>query len=240
MARIPKFSVFCLIIILLVSSMLLIMPSNAQTITKPSVPEFTLKPTANTFIIPPYSTINPYTGENQTLSPGYSGTSRGVEITVQNQPFTPYTDIGGNLINVYYNVSLKGSFGNVWGHYPDATYEDLFNASTSTYTVIEVSMEPYPSIPDGGSLDFRLQALIGHYNYDTTPSGVKYVTGFTALETSDWSKPQTVTLTKIYSSSPSPSPTVPEFPLLAVFSLFVVIPLMAIIVKKRICLKAYN
>lgn len=210
-----------LLIILAILSLTLVTAHQVSgSETKLPPPVFTLKPTTNNFSISPTSTINPYTGENET-SPSYSGVSRGIEITIKNQPFTPYTDADGNLINVYYNVSFKGHFGDVWGHYPDATYEDLFNASTSTYTIINVSMEPYPSIPDGGQLDFRLQALIGYYNYNTAPSGTKYVTGFTALETSDWSNTQTVTLTRIYSTSPNPSPTIPEFSAFAILSLMV-------------------
>ena len=198
-----------LIVLLAISSLIIAEIANAQTTPKPTVPEFSLKYLVTQFTIPPYSTINPYTGENQTLSPGYTGYRRSVEISVINQPYSPYINTDGDYIQLYYNVSLKGHYGDIWAHYPDSTYLNLFNASASAKTVIEVSLEPYPSIPDDSLLDFRLQAIIGHYNYETTLSGAKYVTGFTAFETSDWSNTQTVTLSGSSISAATPNPTSP-------------------------------
>lgn len=181
--------------------------TDVSGIPKPSVPEFTLKFVEDSYDVAPTTTIDPYTGKTIT-HPGYVVYHRTIEITVKNQPFSPYTDANGNYINVYYNVSFKGHYENSWAHYPDSTYEDLFNASASDYTVIRMSLGNYPSIPDGAQLDFRLEALIGHYDYDRTPSGTEYVTGFSAYATSGWSDAQTLTIGESQTPTPSP-PTTP-------------------------------
>jgi len=178
-------------------------------VSKPSVPEFTLKFVIDSKEIAPTTTIDPYTGKTITHH-GYVLYYRTIEITVKNQPFSPYTDANGNYINVYYNVSFKGHYEDSWAHYPDSTYEDLFNASASDYTIIRMSLGNYPSIPDGAQLDFRLEALIGHYNYDRTPSGTEYVTGFSAYTTSGWSDAQTVIIGE--SQTPTPSPAITPTP----------------------------
>jgi hypothetical protein len=168
---------------------------------KPSIPIFTLEYVVTPFNVPEVSRINPYTGENESLSPSFSGERQYIEITVENQQFTTYTNLNGNPVNLFYNVSFKGHHSIVWGHYPDSAYEDLFNASMSDYTSILVPIDS--SIPDKGKLDFRLEALIGHYNYETTASGVEYVNGFTAFERSGWSDVQTITISQSPSSGNS-------------------------------------
>jgi hypothetical protein len=187
--------------------------TDVSGIPKPSVPEFTLKFVIDSRDVAPTTTIDPYTGKNIT-HPGYVLYYRTIEITVKNQPFSPYTDANGNYINVYYNVSFKGHYEDTWSHYPDSTYVDLFNASASEYTVISMSLGNYPSIRDGSQLDFRLEALIGHYNYNRSPAGTNYVTGFSVYETSGWSSTQTITLgesqTPIPSPATTPTPTAPN------------------------------
>lgn len=195
-----------LLILLLVSSSYLMSSLVCASTAKPSVPEFTLKYVVAPYNVPPAFRINPYTGENETLSVGYSGWIHHIEITVKNQPFNPYIDTNGNTVNIFYNVSLKGHHQDVWGSYPTSTYENLFNASNSDCTVIQVE-RGYPSIPIGGKLDFRLEALIGYYNYNRAPSGTEYVTGFSVIESSGWSNIQTITVPA--SSAISPTPTLP-------------------------------
>ena len=59
-------------------------------------------------------------------------------------------------------------------------------------------------------LDFRLEALTGHYNYAQAPDGTKYVTGFSVYETSGWSETQTITVGE--SQDSSTEPTIPTSP----------------------------
>ena len=204
-----KSATLMLITVLVLSSLILVGSAFAQSTPKPSVPKFTLNFVTESKEIAPSTTIDPYTGKNIT-QPGYVLTYRIIEITVKNQPFSPYTDANGNYINVYYNVSFKGHYGDAWSHYPDSTYMSVFNASASDYTVIRMSLGNYPSTLDGSQLDFRLEALIGHYNYDQSPDGTKYVTGFSVIESSGWSETQTITVGESQNSSPEPTtPTSP-------------------------------
>ena len=112
---------------------------------------------------------------------------------------------------MFYSVNIKGHFSDTWSHYPDSTYQDLFNASASDNTIIEISLGEWHEIGPNSQLDFRLQALLGHYNYGSFND----ITGFSTYESSDWSNPQTITVYP-YSSSPTPTststPAVPEFP----------------------------
>ncbi|MGD6808109.1 MAG: hypothetical protein ACQCN3_00260 [Candidatus Bathyarchaeia archaeon] len=187
-----KSSVFLLVFILATS--VLITGGLVSAADKLSVPEFTLEYVVTPVNSPPTTWINPYTGKNESLFPSYNGETQSVEIKVKNQPFNPYIDTDGNIVNVYYNVSLKGHYSNIWSQYPDSTSENLFNASNTDITVITIPLGNYPNIPNGGKLDFRLEAIIGHYNYNQAPSGTEYVTGFSVFESSDWSKTQTVTI----------------------------------------------
>ena len=84
------FAVF-FILIMAISSLSLIMvkPANAQSIPTPSVPEFTLSYIVRPYDIGPSYTINPYTGENETLMPAIHTTQSFVDITVKNQHFSP-------------------------------------------------------------------------------------------------------------------------------------------------------
>jgi len=204
-----KSATLLLIIVLTASSFVMTGCAFAESITKPSVPEFTLNYVTESKEIEPSTTVDPYTG-NTITHPGYVLTFRIIEITVENQPFSPYTEANGNYINVYYNVSFKGHHGDTWSHYPDGTYMSVFNASDSEYTVIRMSLGNYPSILDGSELDLRLEALIGHYNYAQAPDGTTYVTGFSVIESSGWSEAQTIKIGE--SQASSPEPTIPTSP----------------------------
>jgi hypothetical protein len=172
--------------------------TDVSGIPKPSVPEFTLSYVVRPYDIGPSYTIDPYTGENITLLPEIHTTTAWVLITVKNQPFSPYTDADGNYIELWYNVSLKGHFGHTWGHYPNSRALDLYNASAET--VIDIPLGEWPELGPNSQLDFRLEALIGHFNYDRLGA----ITGFSTYEASGWSNTQTIT---VYPSSSSPTPT---------------------------------
>jgi hypothetical protein len=90
-----------LVIILAVSSLMMIESAFAQSIPKPSVPEFTLK-----FVNASYATttVNPYTGLSETKQIS----NNSIQIKITNQPFS-YSDN-----QMYYNIRAKPSFGNDW------------------------------------------------------------------------------------------------------------------------------
>ena len=49
------------------------------------------------------------------------GKNKTIAFTVENQPFTPYTDSIGNYIGLYYNFEVKGHFTDTWTQYPLCT-----------------------------------------------------------------------------------------------------------------------
>jgi hypothetical protein len=93
-------------------------------------------------------------------------------------------------------------------------------------------------VPNGGQLDFQVQALVGHnstmwYNRSPFYAGVGWYVSAVAYDSAgNWSPTQTVTIGQ---SSTSPTPTVPEFPsLLVILSIFIVVLLsIAVLVRVR-------
>jgi len=216
--------------------MIALKPANAQSIPKPSVPEFTLKYIDNSYEMPPTatSTIDPYTGKTiTTTSPGYQVEEKSIEITVTNQPFTPYTDAEGNLVNIFYNVRYKGHFGGE-SDWITPFYRTIRNGipgftaknpqSSSGYTTIIVPSE----FRVGDVVDFQVQRMEGfHTPWEPLPMpmGTSKFTG----QYSDWSNTQTIIIPSS-DGSPAPSPTVPELSWLVIvpllFSLFAIVVLV--------------
>ncbi|MDR2720515.1 MAG: hypothetical protein LBC03_06920, partial [Nitrososphaerota archaeon] len=179
----------------------------------------TVKLVDNSYVVPPYSTttVDQYTGkETTTTTPSYHVNQKSIEITIKNQPFTPYTietnvpalcgpNGQGQEFNLYYEVQVKGHFGEDW-----RTFDNLYHViqSESGYTVVS-------GVVDYGAnsqLDFRVRASIG-YTYDALRDSLAamYYPGpmwSVQLTTnqSDWSKIQTYTIPP---SSPSQTATLP-------------------------------
>ncbi len=123
----------------------------AQSIPKPSVPEFTLKYVDSSYDVSQTYGIDPYTGQNRTINAGYHVDNRTLVFTIKNQPFAPYTDSNGNYIDLYYNFRAKGHYGNNWFQYPFSnhptdSYPSISGQSTWRYTGIYSTYSPkYPA-----------------------------------------------------------------------------------------------
>jgi hypothetical protein len=222
--------VFCIILATILAASSLIISANAQTVPKPSVPEFTVRIADYSYDIPPTTptfTIDPYSGEQEQLtygSDGYRVANKSIEFTIKNQPFTPYNDSNGGHIGLYYNFRYKGHYGTEsdWAYYPfnpdglssqryggiDFTYLVPYEASDSEYTI--VSMDSWTlgtlGIPDYGGVDFQVQAQIGYIfeqgdSYSHRVWGDNY--NFTG-ESSNWSNTQTISFDE---NTPVESPT---------------------------------
>jgi hypothetical protein len=259
MRFLSKSLILLLIISFAISGLSLsIKPTTAQTITKPSVPEFTVKYVDFSYDVPATYGIDQYTGKNVTINEGYHVDNRSIEFTIKNQQFTPYTDSNGNSIKVYYNFGFKGNYGDVWTYYPlDSNGRSVFHyggifvevtpiayvASNSTYTVLLLSSSLLgtgyrQTLPDGVQVNFQVQALVGYFVVNEY--GYYILTG----ESSDWSSTQTVTIGETSTSpnptpsptntiSPTPTPTVPEFSWLALMPFSLVLLSVAIVLKIR-------
>jgi len=250
--------VLILTVTLSVLSLLITKPANAQAIPKPSVPEFTLKLADHSYDLPPTTstTTDPYNGKTITTTiPGYHVTNITIDLTIKNQPF-PST-INGNASNLYYNIRIKGNFGQEW-NYPYSSFptwassnsdalvgnysHSLPAQSTTGYTVLS-----FPSIYRvGDQVDFQVEAILGIqyvYSVDLLPNNEHIIPGLNyntydysfVHNASGWSPTQTVTIpaSSVTYSSPTPTPTVPEFPILAILPLFVILLLISIKVRHR-------
>lgn len=193
------------IVFALVASCLL-MAASVQAQTKPATPEeFHITFSAHPYDVAPTYTTDPYTGEKRITEAGRHMENKTIEVSIKNQPFTPYTDANGNNIGLYYNISYKGLYEDEW--------HTLYNhvaATNNEYTVLSKSQ--FGDFPDGVKVEFRVQACIGYYTtwqyfmecYEYNFNGV----------TSDWSNVQTVTITgnqvtppPTWTPAPTPNPS---------------------------------
>lgn len=186
----------------------LIVLCTASSIPKPAVPEFTLEVIEHPYDVPPTTTIDPYTGNTTITRFGYHEENRSIEVTIKNPPFSPYTDVDGNNVGLFYNITVKGHYENTWDYCFNNPYRGLLNASDSDYTIISMTIGNHLEVPSGGyplegvdtgdQVDFQVQAQIGYYNITYTgmwapvPGGDFYYV-FTG-ESSGWSETQTITI----------------------------------------------
>lgn len=202
-----------------------------SSIPKPSVPQFTVKFVDSSYDVPTSYSIDPYTGANVT-QPSHHVENRSIELTINNQPFTPVWVQEGTsnwTAHFYYNVRVKGHYAENWttlyiiGEGP--------TPSNSDYTVISYQLTLSPTQPDQGytlenrntnsnsltglppnsQIDFQVEAMIGAahrgYNPDATDQLQMFPWVFDGEE-SGWSNTQTVTISDGTSTAtPSTSPS---------------------------------
>lgn len=233
------------IALLAASSILILGNTSAASIPEPSAPEFSIHYVEHPYEVPPTYQIDQHSGENITIQEGYHQQNRSIELVIQNQQFTPYEDSQGNLIELFYNVSAKGHYGDQWHYYPTWLRMLPITASDNQVTVLSFGLDVnyeennqygfwYGNLEAGDKEDFRVQALIGYYDYpyDRALEDNEFIG-----ETSEWSSTQSITIP----ASASPSPSVPELSVIVILPLFLAIPLlMALLLKKNIRLKTYN
>jgi hypothetical protein len=208
MASLDKGLLLCLVIIFAATIFLTVIPANAQTIPKPSVPEFTLK----------------YVERSFTTVDGVYYDSKTIEVTIANQPSLNHS--------LFYNVKYRINNGNWKDIY---TNDDAYPPqSDSDYTIILVPLHPQGNntlVPANSILDVQVEAMIGYihrgYNPNHTSQLDMYPYVFTG-ETSGWSNTQTITLSD---NSVSSTPNVPEFPFILIVCLLLVGLATALMVK---------
>jgi hypothetical protein len=167
------------------------------SISKPAVPEFTVKLVDRSYDVPSSSSIDPYTGQI-VIHPGYHVENKTIEVTIKNQPFIP-TNIYGWNTSFYYNVRIKGHYADDWiALYPPA--DNPLKPSNSDYTTLSLTQ----SYPSNAQIDFQVEAMIGYVSH-TTEFASWYFTG----EESGWSNTQTITIgeSQTPTSPPANSPT---------------------------------
>jgi hypothetical protein len=209
-----KLATLLLIAVLVLSSLVMVGSVFAESIPKPSVPEFTLKFVDNSYDVPPTYEVNPYTGENVMTEEGYSAENKSIVITIKNQPFTHYYD-NGTPIGLFYDVRFKGSFQEYWRQAYEApnsfTPKYLNDDSLPEYTEISFPLENFAfagEIPKSGEVNFQVQALIGYRTYyrESWYFMDAYDVTFTG-ESSGWSNTQTITIGEEQTPTPEPTST---------------------------------
>ena len=173
-----KLATLILIIVVTVSSLFMVGSAFAQSIPKPSVPEFSVA-----------------LAENKTI-----------EVTIKNQPFTPYEiqDLDGHnwAVNFFYNIRIKGPFTEDWIELYNPSDGYVRQDSESEYTVRAYTLGENTDtvlgtkmirLPDEGIIDFQVEAMIGYVDREIiipVPG-----TGWIFIgETSGWSTTQTLVI----------------------------------------------
>lgn len=209
-----------MVALLAASSLVLVGSVSAESIPKPSVPEFTVKYVDYSYDTPATYGTDPYTGKTIVTNPSNHVDNRTVQITIENQPFTTYMNENGIAINLFYNVRYKGSFGENWtmmfgeqaqwlgGTNPYLTYGYALQEPTSSKTTVILTL-PWNIV--SGQMDFQVEALIGYTNRSLEQGGIMYARwtyDFYGQE-SGWSSTQTINLSNgSVSPSSTPNPTV--------------------------------
>ena len=179
MACLGRFFSILLVTLLTASSLIMVESANAQTIPKPSVPEFTL-----------------YVVESS------------MEVTIRNQPLTPYENGSYPGLYYVFRYGDNNTRIGSWNYDPiyfvlPSTFGGYHKASDSDFTIISLSLEgkQFPS----GQIGVQVGALIGNQYPTKEQNGTVY--GFDGVF-SGWSNPQTIALSD-ESVSPSPIPEFP-------------------------------
>jgi hypothetical protein len=211
MDRISKGFALFFILIMGISSLSLLMfkPAIAQTITKPSVPQFTL----NLIGLSQVQIII----ENQPLVLTMSNESLYYNIRVKEHNSDNWTELYTN--NRPDLPILKGT---------------IPIQSDSQNTTLDYSAYGYYQ---GAELDFQVIAMYGHYYTQESASHDPLVPSQTVFSVladgeSGWSSTQTLTIGQ-NSATTTPSPTVPEFPIWVVLPFFASVLLIPVYLKYR-------
>ena len=190
------------VVILAISSLMMFGSASAQTLPKPTVPQFHLKVIEHSETLPPVYEIDQFTGKNVTIFEGAYYEWRTLDFTVENQQ-TPTPN------NLYFNIRYKGEYSSNWTYlYHGDTYARAQLGQTSIISFLisgqAVHGDLYPlPIPAGAKVDFQVEAMIGGI-FRKSP---EFASGYEFRgETSGWSNTQTITI-PITSASASPNPT---------------------------------
>jgi len=233
----------CLLLVAMLGavSLLAVQPSAAQSIPKPSVPEFTMRYVDRSYDAPPttITTTDPYTGKTttETIYQGYHVENETIEFILKNQVYIKNENTTGYWASgLFYQFRFKGHYEDE-SHWkteppPSGHFYGYFQASNGAETVISLSLQKMASdhylqsLPKiGAQIDFQVQAHVGHEEE-------RAVTIVFVGESSGWSPTQTITIPPS-DSSPAPSPTVPELPWFTLLPVCLLVLFAALVLKRK-------
>jgi hypothetical protein len=217
-----KYAALLLIAFLAVSSLIMVESALAQSIPKPSVPEFNVKLIDSSYVIPETTKVDPYTGQTVT-QPSQHVEARTIEIRIKNVAFTPFEITNGSntyTAQFYYNIRFKGHYEPEWREAYNPNTNWLPGRDSGAETVLSLQGEYssteglkltpanagfYATFPPNAQVDFQVEAMIGYVHH------VVSIPLFSALvfegETSGWSATQTITISEGQTPTPSPATT---------------------------------
>jgi hypothetical protein len=244
MEKISKAIALTLTLTILLSCLpsLTVKPALANPISytppKPSIPEFTLNYTDNSYEVADNFFQN-----------------KSIEAVIKNQP---------SFEVICYNINSKNHSSENWSSYDYYSYESYVEepypyngsnytggrlvASNSDFTVFVFGFEGnngsdtynlwLGNVHDGDQIDFQVQAYTAFWAptkevNGLTGSNVEY--NFLSVDSiGDWSSLQTITVPEASAStSPTPTPTVPELPWLVILPLLLSVFCVAGIIRYR-------
>jgi hypothetical protein len=209
-----------LVVILAVSTLILVESATAQSIPKPSVPEFTVKYVDSSYDVPTTTSIDQYTGKTVT-NQGYHVDNKSIEIAIKNQPFTPYMQSGesGHYIALFYNVRERGAFAQNWTEIYSAgrgyLLPDNGTYSFASYSLTQNEFPFWEHVTNGGTIEFQVQTLIGYTwerHYSDDGQFIPFPSSYFVGEVSDWTSTQSLSIPET-STPPTSTPSVSEFSL---------------------------
>jgi hypothetical protein len=218
-----KLATLLVITVLALSSLVMVVSVFAQSISKPSVPEFTVRFIKSSYNV---TTTDPSTGASVTKQRD----NNTIIVVIKNQLFIPYSvgsetnsTISSHYISLYYNVRTKNHFDYNWTEqYPSQIQPAP--QSNLEYTVL--SLQYLVQLPSnynvaGGQIDFQVEAIIGNVTnvWDIIPEQyrsnqpLRYDERIWTIEQiSGWSTTQTLTLPEDYIAPTfPPTPTITPY-----------------------------
>jgi hypothetical protein len=189
MRLLSKTLISLLLVFLAVASVSLVKSTYAQTIPKPSVPQFTIYLVNHPYDVSstsPTFTTDPYTGEKKQLTPGstgYHADNVTIELWILNQQ-SSYSS-GTTTFTPNYDIRTKGHYEQIWteldkpfkgqysrysnetrnyieGYYPaqpNSKYTVLTFSSTVPAAYYSTDIATYPT---NATVDFQVSTIIGH------------------------------------------------------------------------------
>jgi hypothetical protein len=199
------------------SNILTVQYAHAQSIPKPSVPEFTVRFVDQSYGIPSSTSIDPYTGKTVT-NPAHYVINYTIQLTIKNQTYPSSLDL-------FYNIRVKAHYQEdnwttLYGHEysPRVTNTDLTlvfscNSNNSVYRNFYRGDGAEIYAPPEGQIDVQVEAFQAGEDYYQSTSNPLGSWSWTIRVESGWSPTQTITIPESTQTTSSPAPTASNPPL---------------------------
>ena len=187
-------SVLILMVALSSLSLLMVKPACAQSIPKPSVPEFSV-----TFV------------EHEVLA-NTNHSYIYVNVTINYEPLK-YTDDKARDYTIYYQIRTKNHFATDWLPYDGYGYGQGSSSDNNVARVATLFDSSWTPSNGCFQVDYQVKAVLANEGtfpdtWDPLLMQVKRGGAYmTVAESSDWSSTQTITIPESALSTPIPSPT---------------------------------